>query len=55
MNSLGEELQSAYKPKHSTETALYKIKDGIMRSNFQHKGVYLFLLDLRSAFDIVHA
>ena len=51
VNDLGEELQSAYKPKHSTETALYKVKDDIIKSICQHKGVYLVLLDLSSAFD----
>ena len=54
VNGLGEELQSAYKPKHSTETALYKVKDDILKSICQHKGVYLVLLDLSSVFDIVH-
>ena len=54
VNGLGEELQSAYKPKHSTETVLYKVKDDIMRSICQHKGVYLVLFDLSSAFDTVH-
>ena len=54
VNGLGEELQSAYKPKHSTETVLYKVKDDIMRSICQHEGVYLVLLDISSAFDTVH-
>ena len=33
---------------------MYKVKDDIMKSICQHKGVYLVLLDLSSAFDTVH-
>lgn len=50
---LGEQLQSAYKRAHSTETALMKVKDDIMKSVSEHKGVFLVLLDLSCAFDTV--
>ena len=53
-NNLGEELQSAYKPAHSTETALLKVKADMMSSLSQHRGVFLVLLDLSSAFDTVN-
>jgi len=53
-NNLDEELQSAYKPAHSTETALLKVKADMMSSLSQHKGVFLVLLDLSSAFDTVN-
>ena len=54
LNNMGEPLQSAYKQAHSTETALMKVKDDIMKSISQRKGVFLVLLDLSSAFDTVN-
>lgn len=51
--NLGEQLQSAYKQAHSTETALMKVKDDITKSLSQRRGVFLVLLDLSSAFDTV--
>ena len=53
-NELGEPLQSAYKPVHSTETALLKVKSDIMESVSHRKGVFLALLDLSAAFDTVN-
>ena len=53
-NGLGEPLQSAYKPVHSTETALLRVKNDIMESVSQRKGVFLALLDLSAAFDTVN-
>ena len=53
-NELGEPLQSAYKPAHSTETALLKVKSDIMESVSHRKGVFLALLDLSAAFDTVN-
>jgi hypothetical protein len=50
---LGEPLQSAYRVAHSTETALLKVKDDIMTSIHNQKGVFLVLLDLSAAFDTV--
>ena len=51
--NLGEPLQSAYRTAHSTETALLKVKSDIMTSIYHRKGVFLVLLDLSAAFDIV--
>ena len=50
---LGEPFQSAYKPCHSTETALLKVKDDILDHMSRQEGVFLVLLDLSSAFDTV--
>ena len=52
-NKLGEPLQSAYRPLHSTETALLRVKNDILRSIDDHKAVALVLLDLSAAFDTV--
>ena len=52
-NDLGEIFQSAYKSIHSTETALHRVKDDIMKCMSQREGVCLVLLDLSSAFDTV--
>ena len=52
-NNLGENLQSAYRPRHSTETALLHVKNKIMHSIHNQQGVFLVLLDLSAAFDTV--
>jgi hypothetical protein len=52
-NDLYEHLQSAYRPGHSTETALLKIASDINLSLDQGDGVLLVLLDLSSAFDTI--
>ena len=52
-NNLGENLQSAYRPRHSTETALLHVKNNIMHSIHNQQGVFLVLLDLSAAFDTV--
>ena len=52
-NNLHEYLQSAYKPGHSTETALVKVQNDILTSNDQHGIVILILLDLSAAFDTI--
>ncbi len=54
VNNLGEPLQSAYKPAHSTESALLKVKNDIMEAVSHRKGVFLALLDLSAAFDTVN-
>ena len=52
-NNLFPTLQSAYRPNHSTETALLKIKnDNLMNMDKQH-ATLLILLDLSAAFDTV--
>ena len=52
-NNLHEYLQSAYKPGHSTETALVKVQNDILTSIDQHGIVILILLDLSAAFDTI--
>ena len=53
-NNLHEHLQSAYKPGHSTETALVKVQNDILTSIDQHGIVILVMLDLSAAFDTIH-
>ena len=53
LNDLQESLQSAYKPGHSTETAILKVKNDIDHALRTRKGVLLVLLDLSAAFDTV--
>ncbi len=52
-NQLLDPYQSAYKPKHGTETALLKVKNDILSSLDKHKAVFLILLDLSAAFDTI--
>lgn len=52
-NNLHEPMQSAYQQYCSTETALLKVQDHILRSIDQRKGFVLLLLDLSAAFDTV--
>ena len=52
-NNLHEHLQSAYKPGHSTETALVKVQHDILTSIDQHGIVILVMLDLSVAFDTI--
>ena len=52
-NDLLEEYQSAYKEKHSTETALLQVQNQILGSLDKGFGVFLALLDLSAAFDTV--
>ena len=52
-NDLIEPLQSAYRPNHSTETALLRIQNDILRDLDNRRGVILVLLDLSAAFDTI--
>ena len=52
-NNLEEPLQSAYKQSHSTETALLKVHNDILRGIDEQKVCMLVLLDLSAAFDTV--
>ena len=52
-NNLYVPLQSAYRPYHSTETALLKVHNDILRALDKGECVFLVLLDLSAAFDTV--
>ena len=52
-NNLQELCQSAYKPYHSTESALVKVHDDSLRHLDNQKSVILLLLDLLEASDTV--
>jgi hypothetical protein len=52
-NGLDELYQSAYKAHHSTETALVKVQNDILRALDNQNSVILLLLDLSAAFDTV--
>ena len=52
-NNLMESMQSAYRCNHSTETALLRVQNDILRSMDNQKVTMLLLLDLSAAFDTV--
>jgi len=52
-NNLSGLYQSAYKKHHSTETALIKVQDNILRAIDNNCYLILLLLDLSAAFDTV--
>ena len=52
-NDLLDLLQSAYKPGHSTETALLRVQNDILAAIDNKTGVFLALIDLSAAFDTV--
>ena len=52
-NNLFPTLQSAYRPNHSTETALLKIKNDILMNMDKQHAMLLILLDLSATFDTV--
>ena len=52
-NALYEPCQSAYRSGHSTETAVVKIADDVLRELDRGRCVFLVLLDLSAAFDTV--
>ncbi len=53
VKNLEEPFQSAYRPGHSTETAMVKIHNDIITALGQKKAVLLVMLDLSAAFDTV--
>ena len=53
-NFLMEQLQSAYKPSHSPESALWKVEDDILQAIDNDQRVILLLLDLSAVFGTVH-
>jgi len=52
-NNLHAPVQSAYRPLHSTETALLRVLNDMLISVDEGKGVILVLLDLSAAFDTI--
>ena len=50
-NGFIDPFQSAYRPKHSTETALVRIHEDLIQAVDSRRGVLLVLLDLSAAFD----
>ena len=48
-----EQFQSAYKPRHSSESALLKVQDDILQVIDNDQCVILLLLNLSAAFDTV--
>ena len=55
VNGLHEELQSAYKPVHSTETALMRVQHDIANAMDTNQAALLVLLDMSAAFDTIDA
>ena len=53
-NGYYEKMQSAYRSKHSTETALIKVLDDVLTLLDEDNVVFLSLLDLSAAFDTVY-
>ena len=52
-NRLLNPLQSAYRPGHSTETAMLHVHSSILEQLDKGKSVFLVLLDLSAAFDTI--
>ncbi|XP_072016812.1 uncharacterized protein [Amphiura filiformis] len=52
-NYLYAEAQSAYRPNHSTETALLRVQNDILLGLDKHQEAALILLDLSAAFDTI--
>jgi len=52
-NMLRDPLQSAYRPRHSTETALLRVNHDIMEALDGQSSAVLVLLDLSAAFDVI--
>ena len=52
-NGLYKQMQAAYRPHHSTETALVKVCNDLLCSLDERKAVILVLLDMSEAFDTI--
>ena len=53
LNGLHEEYQSAYKMRHSTETALLRVQHDIASVLDKNRAMLFVILDLSSAFDMI--
>lgn len=53
LNDIGEKFQSAFKSRHSTETALLRVFNDLLLTVDSGKSAVLLLLDLTAAFDTV--
>jgi hypothetical protein len=53
MHRLHAKMQSAYRPLHSTETALLRVYNDLLNEVDRQRGVILVLLDLSAAFDTI--
>ena len=53
-NSMFDPLQSAYRDKHSTETALIKVQNEILSALDAGSSAILLMLDLSAAFDTIY-
>ena len=53
IHHLVDPFQSAYRRYHSTETALIRVHNDILRAVDRKKAVFLIMLDLSSAFDTI--
>jgi hypothetical protein len=53
LNSLHDDMQSAYRTGHSTETALLRVHHDITYALDNNACVILLMLDLSSAFDVI--
>ena len=54
VNNLQEPFQSAYRMNHSTETAMLRVQNDIIRALGDNKVVLFVLIDLSAAFDTVN-
>ena len=52
-NDLYEQMQSAYRPSHSTETALLRVRNDLLCILDERNAAILVLLDLSAAFDTI--
>ena len=52
-NDLYEQMQSAYRPNHSTETALLRVRNDLLCILDERKAAILVLLDLSAALDTI--
>lgn len=54
LNDIGEKFQSAFKSRHSTETALLRVFNDLLLTVDSGNSAALLLLDLTAAFDTVN-